>query len=42
MKPKFMLSTHTSEKRIMYSKSDSSIFMIDNDTKKSSKNFLIH
>ena len=31
MKPKFMSSTDNSEKRSMYSKSDSSIVMIGND-----------
>ena len=31
MKPKFMSSTDSSEKCMMYSKSDSSIVMIGND-----------
>ena len=34
MKPKFMLSTDSNEKRTMYSKSDSSIVMTGNDTNK--------
>ena len=32
MKPKFMSSTDSNEKRMMYSKSDSSIVMVSNDT----------
>ena len=40
MKSKFLSSTGINENRTMYFKS--SIAMIGNDTKKSSKNFLIH
>ena len=34
MKPKFMSSSNRNEKHTMYSKSDSSTFMIGNDTDK--------